>query len=103
MAYTTIHAADLDTYLAEHHDAVLLDVREQSEWELGHHPRAALLPYGLVALKIQDVVASKDQPIVVYCRSGARSSLAAQVLDRLGYVRVMSVSGGYDAYVNTEI
>lgn len=103
MSYTFLDPGALDTYLAEHPDAVLLDVRGQDEWEAGHHPKAILMPHWFVAMKIQDVVSSQDQPIVTYCRSGARSGLAADALDRLGYKHVSSVSGGYEAYVNSQV
>jgi rhodanese-related sulfurtransferase len=94
---------ELDAYLALHPDAVLLDVRSQEEWEAGHHPKGVLMPHWFVPMKIQDVVALKGQPVVTYCRSGMRSSLAADALDRLGYTQVSSVSGGYDAYLKSRI
>jgi rhodanese-related sulfurtransferase len=103
MSYALLDPETLDAYLASHPDAVLLDVRGQDEWEAGHHPKAILMPHWFVAMKIRDVVSSKDQPIVAYCRSGARSSLAADALDRLGYTQVSSVSGGYEAYVNSHV
>lgn len=98
MTYRNLRPEDLQGFLAQHPDATLLDVRGQDEWEAGHLPNAVLMPHWFVALKIYDVVHSLDAPIVVYCRSGARASLAAQTLDQMGYSDVHSLLGGFDAY-----
>lgn len=99
MSYAFLEPEHVDPFLAEHADAVLLDVRGQDEWEAGHHAKAVLMPHWFVAMKIRDVVPLKDTPIVVYCRSGARASLAAEALDTLGYTQVYLLVGGYEAYV----
>jgi phage shock protein E len=84
------HSADpLDQVKAavESGKAVLVDVREQGEWDLGHLKAARLIP--LSALSKEGAVAPadlpKDKPIYLHCRSGARCLKAAEILKPLGY------------------
>ncbi|MBW2056504.1 MAG: rhodanese-like domain-containing protein [Deltaproteobacteria bacterium] len=79
--------------------AVFLDVREQSEWQKGHVPNAKHLPRGLLEFKISKVIPDKSARIIVYCKTGGRSSLATSTLKRLGYTNVASMSGGWKAWV----
>ena len=72
----------------------LLDVREQIEWDAGHIPGAAFIPQGQLPDRIEAEFPDKDQPIVLYCRSGARSGRATQLLQRLGYTDVVNMAGG---------
>lgn len=76
--------------------AVVLDVREQEEFEAGHIPSAILLPYGNIAAEAERVLPDKTQKILVYCRSGRRSKIAAQALVELGYTDVLEFGGILD-------
>lgn len=76
---------------------VLLDVRNQDEWNEGHVSRAQLLPLPLIPLKIKTYAPDPSVPVVVYCRSGGRSGMAAQALQSMGYQQVFDVEGGYGA------
>ena len=86
--------------------AVVVDVREPAEYESGHVPGAVNVPRGTLEWRIENVPALKDlapdarreQPILLYCRSGARAALATQTLQRLGYSDVRSIAGGYRAW-----
>jgi sulfur-carrier protein adenylyltransferase/sulfurtransferase len=88
----------------EVHDAVmngngraplLVDVREQHEFEEGHIPGAVHVPRGHLESRIEGAAGDKSQPIVLYCASGNRSALAAHTLERLlGYQDVASMTGG---------
>lgn len=69
-------------------DAILLDVRSESEYDGGHIPNAILLNVNDVENKIKDVSSDYDQAIIVYCRSGNRSATAAQTLIDMGYRNV---------------
>lgn len=71
---------------------LLLDVRTPQEYAEGHIPGAALIPYDELAAKFKE--ADKERPIVVYCRSGRRSAIAADTLKGMGYTNV-SDFGGY--------
>jgi rhodanese-related sulfurtransferase len=65
---------------------LLLDVRTKEEFEQGHIPGAALMPYDSIQTDFKE--ADKSRPIVVYCRSGNRSSIAARILADMGYTDV---------------
>ena len=75
-------------------DVLLLDVREPAEFvgELGHLAGARLLPLGRLRAEIDSV--PRDRPVVVVCRSGARSAQAALILEKAGFERAASLEGG---------
>ena len=74
-------------------DAVLLDVRTEEEYILGHLPDSLLLPLDELEDTVEDEVPHKDTPVFVHCRSGARSAQAAALLRELGYARVADLGG----------
>jgi molybdopterin/thiamine biosynthesis adenylyltransferase/rhodanese-related sulfurtransferase len=77
-------------------DVLILDVREQGEWEQGHIPGAVHVPRGHLEARIEGVAPDRDQRIVIYCASGQRSALAANTLETLlGYEDVASMNGGF--------
>ena len=65
---------------------LLLDVRTKAEFEQGHIPGSVLMPYDSIHSDFKEV--DKTRPIVVYCRSGNRSSIAARTLVSMGYTDV---------------
>jgi rhodanese-related sulfurtransferase len=73
----------------------LIDVREQDEFRGGHLPGALGIGRGILEYHIRDVVADPDREIVLYCRGGHRSALAADSLRAMGYTNAQSMSGGY--------
>ena len=75
---------------------VILDVRSQSEYDEKHIPGAILIPDTDIETKVEDVLTEKDQLILVYCRSGRRSKMAAQDLVRLGYTNIKEFGGILD-------
>lgn len=77
-------------------DAVILDVRTQAEFDEGHILNAVLLPEAEITQKAEGVLPDKEQTILVYCRSGRRSALAAKALIDLGYVSVYDFGGILD-------
>jgi rhodanese-related sulfurtransferase len=80
-------------------DVVYLDVREPSEWVMGHVAGAVFLPRGQIESKIEALV-SRERKIVVYCARANRSALAADTLQQLGYSDVYSLAGGFGAWVD---
>ncbi len=75
-------------------DAVVLDVREQSEYDEGHIPGAVLLPVGSIdGDTAAAVIPEKSTTVLVYCRSGNRSKTAAAALAELGYTDVCEFGG----------
>jgi hydroxyacylglutathione hydrolase len=79
---------------------VLIDVRNDHEWNEGHIPSAIHIPLGQLAGRISEVAA--DKPIVVHCQAGARSAIAASVLQRMGRKDVTNLVGGYEAYASSQ-
>ncbi len=68
---------------------VMLDVREEEEYITGHAAEAVLLPVDeLSDESAQEVIPTLDTPVLVYCRSGVRSALAARMLDEYGYSEI---------------
>jgi molybdopterin/thiamine biosynthesis adenylyltransferase/rhodanese-related sulfurtransferase len=78
--------------------AEIIDVRERDEWSEGYIPGAKWIPRGFLELRIEDQVADRDKPVIVYCAGGTRSALAARSLRELGYRNVQSLSGGFAAW-----
>lgn len=78
----------------------ILDVREASEYADGHINDALLLPRGVLEFKIAQspTLADKAKAVLVYCRTGGRSALAAQTMQQLGYTNVLSLAGGFEAW-----
>ena len=76
----------------------LVDVREESEWARGHLPRAIHLSKGIIERDIETTIPDKSAPIVLYCGGGFRSALAAENLQKTGYMDVLSMDGGWRAW-----
>lgn len=74
---------------------VLIDVREQDEFRAGHLPHARGIGRGILEYHIADEVPDTNQEIVLYCRGGNRSALAADSLRQMGYANVHSMTGGF--------
>lgn len=75
-------------------DVIILDVREQEEYDSGHIPGAVLLPVGTISEETAAaVIPEKDSVVLVYCRSGNRSKTASAALAELGYTGVYEFGG----------
>ena len=75
-------------------DVIILDVREQSEYDSGHIPGAVLLPVGTIdEATAAAAIPAKDSTVLVYCRSGNRSKTAASALAELGYTNLYEFGG----------
>jgi sulfur-carrier protein adenylyltransferase/sulfurtransferase len=93
--------AELDVRAARRQQAegaVLIDVREPGEWTAGTPEGALCLSRGYLELQIEDHVPDVDRAVLLLCGGGARSLFAAEDLQRLGYSRVSSVAGGFNAW-----
>jgi phage shock protein E len=71
----------------------IIDVRTAEEWNAGHIDGAALIPYDQIGERIGSVIADKGAPIAVYCRTGRRSGIAMETLQKLGYTDVVNYGG----------
>ena len=74
-------------------DALIIDVRTQSEYDAGHIEGAILVPYDVITKRIGDHTTDKQRQIVVYCHSGRRSGIAQGQLREMGYQHVVNAGG----------
>lgn len=80
--------------MMDQQDVIVLDVREQEEYDSGHIPGAVLLPVNAIAEdSAAAVIPEKDSVVLVYCRSGNRSKTASKELAELGYTQVYEFGG----------
>jgi rhodanese-related sulfurtransferase len=82
-------------------EAVIVDVREQDEWDEGHIPDAVHMSRGTIELDVEEKVPDKDAMIICHCGGGGRSALAAESLQKIGYKNVRSMAGGLKAWKAT--
>ena len=94
--YEQISGAQAKAIMDSESGYIILDVREQDEYDEGHIPGAILIPYGEIADRAEKELPDKDQLILVYCRSGRRSKIAAEELVKLGYTNVKEFGGIID-------
>ena len=79
-------------------EAVLVDVREESDFREAHAEGAKHLSKGVIELEIEEQVPDPNQVIICYCGGGSRSALAADNLQKMGYTNVRSMAGGLRAW-----
>ncbi len=92
-AYRQASAEEAKALMEEQGDYVILDVRTKSEYDEGHIPGAVLLPHDQVKDEAEKMLPTKDELILVYCRSGNRSKQASQAFVDLGYTNVVEFGG----------
>ena len=95
-AYLNITAEKAKQIMDTEEGYIILDVRTQEEYDEGHIPGAIVISREEIAEKAEDVLTDKDQLILVYCRSGRRSKLAAEALVELGYTNIKEFGGIID-------
>ena len=95
-SYDQISRAEAQALMDSESGYIILDVREQYEYDEGHIPGAILIPYGAIADRAEKELPDKNQLILVYCRSGRRSKIAAEELVKLGYTNVKEFGGIID-------
>lgn len=96
MGYEQITQVDAKNIMDTESNFIILDVRTEEEFAEGHIENAILIPDYEITTKAQEVLKDKTQLILVYCRSGRRSKLAAEALVNLGYTNVKEFGGIID-------
>ena len=94
--YVNITAEEAKQIMDSEEGYIILDVRTQEEYDEGHIPGAIVISHEEIAEKAEDVLTDKDQLILVYCRSGRRSKIAAEALVELGYTNIKEFGGIID-------
>ena len=96
MVFLNITAEEAKKLMDSEEGCIIPDVRTREEHDQGHIPGAILIPDTEIEAKAADLLPDKDQLILVYCRSGRRSKLAAQSLADLGYTNIREFGGILD-------
>jgi phage shock protein E len=100
-AALAVNAGEIDQSRAlrslQQPEALLIDVRSPEEFASGALPKATRVDFADIASEIGEIAPNKDTPIVLYCRSGRRSSIAQDTLQVLGYRQVVN-AGGYQSF-----
>ena len=94
--YQQITAEEAKKIMDSGEEHIILDTREQDEFDEGHIPGAILIPYTEIENKAEEMLPDKDAQILVYCRSGRRSKIASESLAKLGYTNVKEFGGIID-------
>ena len=94
--YYQIPQDEAKRIMDEESDYIIVDAREQSEYYEGHIKGAIVIPYTEIEQKAEEMLPDKEQLILVYCRSGRRSKIAAQSLANMGYTNVKEFGGIID-------
>ena len=88
--------------LAQNPGIVLVDVREDHEWQKGHARDAIHLGKGILERDLEKMLPDQSAEIIMYCGGGYRSALTADVAQRMGYRNVFSLIGGYKGMVEAK-
>ncbi len=94
--YMNITAAEAKEIMDSQEGYIILDVRTQEEYDESHIPGAILIPNTEIRERAEKVLTDKAQLILVYCRSGRRSKMAAEILVELGYTNIREFGGILD-------
>ena len=95
-SYDQISGAEAKALMDSESGYIIIDARTQEEYDVGHIPGAILVPEYEIADRAEKELPDKDQLILVYCRSGRRSKIAAEELVKLGYTNVKEFGGIID-------
>ena len=94
-----VSVAEARARLATHPNVVLLDVREDHEWQQDHAAGAVHLGRGILERDLEKAYPDPNTEIIMYCGGGFRSALTVEVAQKMGYRNVFSLAGGYKAMV----
>lgn len=91
------------TQLINHENAIILDVREDNEYREGHIINSLHIPVSYLRERLKELEKYKDQPIIIGCRSGQRSSQACSILKKNGFDKIYNLSGGIMSWKNDNL
>lgn len=100
--YMNITAEEARKIMDSQEGYIVLDVRAQEEYDEGHIPGAIVIPHTEIEDRAEEEMPDKGQLILVYCRSGRRSKIAAEALVELGYTNIREFGGILDWPYETE-
>ena len=94
-----ISVAEARAKLAAHPKVVLIDVREDHEWQAGHAVEAVHLGKGILERDLERLYPDANTEIIMYCGGGFRSAMTCDAAQKMGYKKVHSLIGGYKGMV----
>src|SRR5712691_7062359 len=98
-AKSRVKQVNIDEYKKMPRDGhILIDVREDREWDAGHAAGAVHLSKGVIERDIENEIPDKSKTLVLYCGGGFRSALVADALQKMGYTNPISLDGGWRAW-----
>ncbi|KTD78404.1 rhodanese-like domain-containing protein [Legionella waltersii] len=95
-----ISPKELKSQIDQQEPVVVIDVREESEWETGHIANSIHISKGVIERDIEKVITDPNTAIVVYCSGGYRCALVAESLQKMGYMNVSSLNTGLQGWLN---
>ncbi|MFQ3545293.1 rhodanese-like domain-containing protein [Halobacillus rhizosphaerae] len=95
-SYESISVEELEEKYKDHNDYVIIDVRNQSEWDAGHMEKAKHIMLGTLPERLDEI--GGDVTPIVHCQSGMRSAIAVSVMQANGFKNVLNLTGGYAAW-----
>ena len=96
--FTEVDAKEAQQLISSPTPPLLIDVREQNEWDAGYLAGATHVPKGVISFTIPNIAPEKSTPILLYCAGGVRSAAAAETLAGLGYTNLTSMAGGINGW-----
>ena len=99
---TEISLTDARSHLEKNAEVVLLDVREESEWNKSHAKGAQYLGKGILERDLEARFPDKDTDIIMYCGGGYRSALTCDAAQKMGYTNVKSLENGYKGMIASD-
>ena len=96
----TVH--DARKRVEEDRTVILIDVREESEWQMGHARSALHVGKGVLERDIEKRIPNKEAEIIMYCGGGYRSVLTCDAAQKMGFTNVKSLTGGFKAMMEVE-
>ena len=96
--YSNINEEELQKMVKENKEVLILDVRTVDEFRSGHIPKSKNIPVQELSSKVGTLDSYKNDEVIVYCASGARSASVARVLSRNGFNKIYNLSGGIFSY-----
>lgn len=95
---TNLSIEETKEFIQDQEDLFILDVRNKDEYDAGHIEGAVLIPLSELENRIDEVEEYKDKPVLVYCRSGNRSSQAVKILLDNDFLQIYHMKDGYMNY-----
>ena len=97
-----IPISEAKTLIDKNQDVVLLDVREESEWNKSHAKNAQYLGKGVLERDLESRFPDKSTEIIMYCGGGYRSALTCDAAQKMGYTNVKSLQNGYKGMIASD-